>query len=125
MLLWNIDSCKGHVNGPRYIVSEMTRNTLNINLATGAKAGNTLCLPRMPYEPGDDSFPGQVFLRTKFPARVCFGITTNKTRGQYFGEALRIDLQYHEFSHGQLYVDRSKATRSKNIHFLCPTFPMN
>lgn len=123
MLLRNIDPSKGHVNGLRYIVSEMTPNTLNLILATGAKARNKLCPPRMPCGPGDDSISVQKFLRTQFPVRVFFVITTNKAQGQSFGEALGI-LRDHLFSHVQLYVALSRVTHPKNIQILCPTFPM-
>lgn len=124
ILLRNMFPFRVHVHGSRYVFSEKKTNTLNSALSTGAKAGSKMCLSRMPYGPGEESFSMQGFLVTQFPVRVCLRITINKAQVQSSGVALRVDLQEPVFSHGQLYVGLFRATRPKNLCIICPTFPL-
>lgn len=125
MLLHNLDPCKGHVNRSRYALSDMTPNTLHLTLATGSKAGSKLCLLRVSSSCSGDSFHIHGFLRTQSLARVCFGITAIGVQVRSFSGALGLHLRKILSSYEQLYVALSRATHSKLLHVLCPTFPLN
>ncbi|CDF33944.1 ATP dependant DNA helicase PIF1 [Chondrus crispus] len=118
MLLRNLDPTSGPVNGARYIIEKMTNNLLFLRVTSGSHEDNRLCLPRMPCGPGDDNLPIPGFIRTQFPIRTCFALTTNKAQGQSFGGRIGLDLRDHCFSHGQLYVALSRTTHPSNVTIL-------
>lgn len=72
MLLRNLQSMYGHVNGSRYIVDSMNKNVLFLRIATRRERGKRLTLPRIPCEPGDDDFSIPGFKRTQFPVQFFF-----------------------------------------------------
>lgn len=67
---------------------------------------------------GHVSYAVLAFKPVVFPICVCFLIATTKAQGQRFGEMMRFDLGEEFFSHGQLYVALSRATRVLNIVLL-------
>ncbi len=82
ILLRNLRPNKGHVNGARYVIENMTDNVLYLKSVTGAFKGERLALPRVKCRPGDDNFPIPDFTRSQFPVRTCFAMTTDKSQGQ-------------------------------------------
>ena len=116
MLLRNLDTKNGHVNGARYIVERSTGNLLFLRLACGKHKGNKLALPRVPCSAGREDFGIPGFKRVQFPVRVCFAMTINKAQGQTFGSKVGIDVVPECFSHGQLYVALSRATHPNLIY---------
>ena len=52
--------------------------------------------------------------RRKFPFRLCYAMTTDKSQGQQL-DRLSLDLRTPCFSHGQLYVAYGRATKRKNV----------
>ena len=118
MLLRNLNPMHGHVNGARYQVVRMSNTLLILKSITGVHSGKILALPRMPCSPGDENFPIKGFVRTQFPVRVCFGLTTNKAQGSSFSGALGLDFRDDCFSHGQLYVALSRTTNPANVSVL-------
>ena len=118
MLLRNLNSTQGHVNGARYQVVRMSNALLILKSIMGVHAGKILALPRMPCSPGDEHFLNSGFVCTQFPVRVCFGLTTNKARESSFSGALGLDFRDDCFSHGQLYVALSRTTHPGNVSVL-------
>ena len=117
MLLRNIKTSVGHVNGARYLGESMTPNLLFLRSLFGSRKGARLILPRMNCAISKDDFPIPGFRRCQFPIRVCFAMTINKAQGQWIPGTLGIDLHGQCFSQGQLYVTLSR-TNPKNV-FVC------
>ncbi len=78
MLLRNLRPNKGHMNGARCVIENMTDNVLHSKSVKGAFKGERLALPTVKCRPGDDNFPIFGFTRRHFPVRACFTMTTNK-----------------------------------------------
>ncbi len=118
MLSRNIRLKRGHLNGTRYVVMNMTKNLLFLQAVSGTLRGNSLVLPRMNCIPGMDGFAITGFRRRQFPIRVCFAMTINKSQGQSVPSKLGIDLSSSCFAHGQLDVALSRATHPGNVFVL-------
>lgn len=64
MLLGNLDSLNGHVNGGRHLIENMTNNIIFLRLAGGSTICARLKIQRIRYSPGDDSFLEAGFTKT-------------------------------------------------------------
>lgn len=92
-------------NGTRVVIKNMTPNLIETTIISGQYKGESVLIPRTPMISTDTSIE---FKRLKFPVRLAFAMTINKSQGQtpkYAG----INLESPCFSHGQLYVTRSRV----------------
>ena len=53
-------------------------------------------------------------LRRQYPLRLCYAMTFNKSQGQTLNR-VSIDLRFHVFTHGQLYVALGRATKRSDV----------
>jgi len=58
-----------------------------------------------------------ILTRKQFPIRLSFAMTVHKSQGQTL-EVVELDLRTSAFSHGQLYVARSRVTDIANLSVL-------
>ncbi len=118
LFLRNTRLNRGHVNGTRYVVMNMTKNLLFLQAVSGTAKGNPLVLLWMNCIPGmyDFAIPG--FRRRQFLIRVCFAMTIKKAQGQLVPFKPGIDISSSCFAHGQLYVALSRATHPGHV-FIC------
>ena len=74
---------KGHVNGARYEILDITGKIIHARLATGPHKGNEIYIPRISFQPKQKELMFEME-RRQFPVRACFAITANKSQGQTF-----------------------------------------
>ena len=113
MVLKNLDAANGVCNGSRGILTRHSNRVLEVKLLTGDHAGETVFIPRMANQPGEDENAFK-FTRRQFPIRVCFSMTINKSQGQSV-KFVGLDLRSPAFTHGQFYVAVSRVTSVANI----------
>lgn len=115
MLLRNIDPARGHCNGTRYIVRQISQRYITGQIACGEYSGNVLLIPRIPLSPTDAGLPFTL-RRRQFPLRPAFAMTINKAQGQTL-QCVGVLLDEPVFTHGQLYVASSRCGDPSNIKF--------
>jgi len=115
MLLRNIDPARGHCNGTRYIVCQISQQYITGQIACGEYSGNVLLIPRIPLSPTDAGLPFTL-RRRQFPLRPAFAMTINKAQGQTL-QCVGVLLDEPVFTHGQLYVASSRCGDPSNIKF--------
>lgn len=81
MLFRLLDRKNGHANVTRYVMENMTKNSLFLPIATGRQIVVNLPLPRISCELGDGSLPVPGFNHLRFPVRMPFAITRNEAQG--------------------------------------------
>jgi hypothetical protein len=113
MMLKNLDAPNGVCNGSRGILTRHSNRVLEVRLLTGQQAGQTVFIPRVANQPGEDENAFR-FTRRQFPIRVCFSMTINKSQGQSVNH-VGLDLRSPAFTHGQFYVAVSRVTSVSNI----------
>ena len=113
MVLKNLDAANGVCNGSRGILTRCSNRVLEVRLLTGDHAGETVFIPRVANQPGEDENAFR-FTRRQFPVRVCFSMTINKSQGQSV-KFVGLDLRSPAFTHGQFYVAVSRVTSVFNI----------
>jgi hypothetical protein len=113
MMLKNLDAPNGVCNGSRGILTRYSNRVLEVRLLTGQHAGQTVFIPRVANQPGEDENAFR-FTRRQFPIRVCFSMTINKSQGQSVRH-VGLDLRSPAFTHGQFYVAVSRVTSVSNI----------
>ncbi|QQP37176.1 ATP-dependent DNA helicase [Caligus rogercresseyi] len=114
MLLRNLDPANGHCNGSRYVVEDLKPHMISAKLITGPNKGSILLIPRIHFSNVSEDFPFTL-TRKQFPVRPCFAMTANKAQGQSL-KKVGINLKEHQmFSHGQLYVAMSRASKDTDI----------
>ena len=118
MLLRNIAPDRGLCNGTRVVLTHMRPHVLQVHLISGEHKGKVAFIPRLQLTPNEELL-GFSFKRCQFPVRLAFAMTINKSQGQSV-KHVGIDLRAGVFSHGQLYVAMSRATRSSNIKVILP-----
>ena len=116
MLLRNMDPVRGHCNGTRYVVRQVSRRYIEAEIACGEYAGNVLFIPRIPLSPTDAGLPFTL-RRRQFPVRPAFAMTINKAQGQTLTKC-GVLLDEPVFTHGQLYVAASRCGSPQNIRFV-------
>lgn len=104
MLIRNLNSKRGLVNGLRLIVKQL--NEFNI-VAQTIDTNEFVIIPRIVLTPSDPSMPFKL-TRKQFPIKIAFAITINKAQGQTLDKA-GIFLPNPVFAHGQLYVAFSRV----------------
>ncbi|KAG2464048.1 PIF1 helicase, partial [Polypterus senegalus] len=105
MLLRNLQPPK-LCNGTRLQVTCLQKNLIEATIFTGICSGERVCIPCIPVIPSDLPFQ---FKRLKFPVRLCFAMTINKSHGQTL-QKVAIDLRQDYCSHGQLYIACSRLS---------------
>jgi ATP-dependent exoDNAse (exonuclease V) alpha subunit len=117
ILLRNIDPANGLCNGTRLVVRGFQRNAIDAEIVLGQHVGRRVFLPRIPLCPSNDEMFSFRFKRKQFPIRLSFAMTINKAQGQTI-PVVGVYLPEPVFSHGQLYVELSRATTKSNIKIL-------
>lgn len=92
MLLRKLDSKHAHVNGTLFVVEEILNNFLFLQIVTGMSKGANLTLPRISFDPGDDSLTVLGLKRLQSLVQGCFATTKNKGEEYPFEEKLGVDL---------------------------------
>jgi len=114
VLLRNLDIKRGHCNGTRYIVLDVTKRIITAKCLTKQNENEILLIPRVPTYTKDDEFPF-IMKRLQFPVKVAFAITVNRAQGQSFAKC-GILLPHSIWTHGQLYVALSRCSIKENIY---------
>ncbi|KAL6570090.1 hypothetical protein OROMI_014604 [Orobanche minor] len=117
MLLRNINPSEGLCNGTRLICRHLEKNVLGAEIVSGQHSVESVCIPRIPLEPSDKQKCPIPFKRHQFPVRLCFAMTFNKSQVQTSNK-VGLYLPEPVFSHGQLYVARSRARKASDVRIL-------
>ena len=115
MLIRNLQPPK-LCNGTRLCVTGLLSRSIKATILTGTGKGETILIPRIPLTSSDLPFD---FKRLQLPIRLSYSITINKAQGQsirYCG----LNLSSQCFSHGQLYVARSRVGSPANLFVFAP-----
>jgi len=92
---------------------------LDVEILTGSNVGKRASLPRIKLKSNASSGLPFVLSRNQFPVRLSFAITKNKSQGQtILISNVGIYLQWHVFSHGQLYVALSRGVSQNSTKVL-------
>lgn len=113
MLIRNLNTYEGLVNGTRLIVKALHCNCLEVEILTGESQGKQILLPRINLQPSESTLPF-ILKRRQFPIIVAFAITINKSQGQTLAR-VGVFLKEDCFTHGQLYVALSRVRSSQDI----------
>jgi len=99
MLLRNLDPVRGHCNGTRYVVRNITGRYIEAQIACGEYAGNKL---HHTTDPTHNDRAGLPFTlrRRQFPVRPAFAMSINKSQGQTL-QRVGVLLDELVFMHGQ------------------------
>ena len=118
IVLRNLSSNHGIVNGTRAIVRNLLKNVIELEILTGQMKWQTFLLPRFDFihESTEDGITLR-FRRRQFPIRPAFAMTINKCQGQTF-EQVGVYLDQPIFTHGQLYVAFSRVSNFSVLHVL-------
>ena len=108
MLLRNLVPSKGLCNGTRLTVTRLQRNITEARVID-LHNSETILIPNIPFIPSDTNRSFQ-FQRRRFPVRLAFSITINKSQRQTFD---KICLQKPILSHG--HSDVCSSLESKII----------
>ncbi|XP_072384713.1 ATP-dependent DNA helicase PIF6-like [Diabrotica undecimpunctata] len=110
IMLRNINQPK-LCNGTRLVVSKLMNNVIYATIMIGKFKGEEVLIPRIPTD-----MPFE-FKRLKFPIRLAFAMTINKSQGQSL-KVCGLNLEHSCFSHGQLFI-RGMFTGRKTICVVC------
>nr|XP_047137932.1 ATP-dependent DNA helicase PIF1-like [Hydra vulgaris] len=106
-LLKNLDLKAGLCNGTRMKVCALQNIFINAVVLTVVSEGKRVFVPRYKLAPSDSNLPFAL-KRRQFPVRLAYSMTINKSQGQTF-DRVDVSLKKQCFSHGQLYVARSRT----------------
>ncbi|XP_073153790.1 uncharacterized protein [Henckelia pumila] len=117
MLLRNVAPELGLCNETRLICRNLGGNFIDGEIITGPHKGTRYFLRRMPLKSEENSGLPFEFTRKKFPIRLSFALTINKSQGQTIPN-VGIFLRNHVFSHDQLYVALSRGVSEQTTKIL-------
>jgi ATP-dependent DNA helicase PIF1 len=118
ILLKNLDAASGLCNETRLIIWRVARRLIVAKIIGGAHAGNIVNIPRITTTTNRSKWPFTL-QRRQFPLQLAFTMTINKAQGQTM-KTVGIYLHEPVFTHGQLYVALSRATRVNDVSVFCP-----
>lgn len=122
ILLRNLDPSSGLCNGTRLICKELFPNMIQCQIATGFHQGQHVLLPRIILRPSSSlNYPFH-FECKQFPIKLSSVMMINKSQGQTL-QQVGIYLREPCFSHGQLYVELSRARQASQLHVLAKPLP--
>ena len=118
IVLRNLSTHEGIVNGTRAIVTDLLKNVIQLRILTGQNHDKHIFLPRFTFihESLEDGISLR-FKRRQFPIRPAFAMTINKCQGQTFKQ-VGIYFDQRIFNHGQLYVAFSRVPNFSSLHVL-------
>jgi hypothetical protein len=99
-------------------VKAIHHRVLELKIITGDASRNTVLLPRLAIDHEADDLPFKL-RRLQFPINLAFSMTINKAQGQSL-DVVGAALDPPVFSHGQLYVALSRATKADKAFVLLP-----
>ena len=117
IVLRNLDPSSGLCNGTRMIVRRLARNVILAEIVGGAHDGDEVHIPRITMATAGHRWPFTL-QRRQFPLQLAFAITINKAQGQTLSR-VGVLLPEPVFTHGQLYVALSRATRVADVAVHC------
>jgi ATP-dependent DNA helicase PIF1 len=118
ILLRNLDAASGLCNGTRLIIWRLARRLLITQIIGGMHVGNIVNIPRITTTTNRSKWPFTL-QRRQFPLQLAFAMTINKVQGQTM-KTVGIYLPKPFFTHSQLYVALSRATRVNDVSVFCP-----
>lgn len=80
MLIRDLNSSKGFMNGTRMIVRDLHRNFITAEILCREYKGTLHLRTRLPLTPSDSTFPFTL-KRTQLPLILSFALTINKCQG--------------------------------------------
>ena len=81
ILLRNLDTNKGHCNGTRYMIVNITRRLVTATRLNCSDGDEIVLIPRIPNCSKENEFPF-ILKRLQFPLRLAYGMTFNRSQGQ-------------------------------------------
>lgn len=121
LLIRNLNTRHGLVNGTRMRLVQMHNNCLDCEILTGVARNTRILIPRIHLNYSGTLLPFS-FQRTQFPVILAFAMTINKSQGQTF-QKVGILLRQPVFSHGQLYVAASRVRSFEGLRFYISETP--
>jgi hypothetical protein len=118
ILLRNFNAASGLCNGIRLIIWCLARRLIVAQIIGGAHVGNIVSMPHITTTTSRSKWPFTL-QRRQFPLQLAFAMTINKAQGQTM-KIVGIYLHERVFTHGQLYVALSRATRVNDISIFYP-----
>jgi hypothetical protein len=118
ILLRNLHVVLGLCNGTRLIIWCLAQRLIVTQIIGGVHAGNIVNIPRITTTTNRSKWPFTL-QRCQFPLQLAFAMTINKVQGQTM-KTIGIYLPEPIFTHGQLYVALSRATRVNDVSVFCP-----
>jgi hypothetical protein len=118
ILLRNLDATSRLCNGTCLIIWRLAWRLIVMQIIDSAHARNIVNVLRITTTTSGSKWPFTL-QRRQFPLQLAFAMTINKAQGQTMKIA-GIYLFEPVFTHNQLYVVLSRATRVNDVSIFCP-----